>query len=88
MQFLFVSTNHVVWLTSVPSSRLATLPLTLLRIVNPRIRDFHPLGTFISISKELYLPFKAHTNGLSARAGKRLRFNIFCIFDVSASIEV
>ena len=44
IQFLFVSTNYEVWLTSVHGSPQTTLPLSLLTDTTPRIWDFNPLG--------------------------------------------
>ena len=46
MQFLFVSTDTAVWLTSVPRSLEATLPLTWLQGVTPAPKGLSPFGTF------------------------------------------
>ena len=59
IQFLFVSTNYAVWLTSVYGSPQATLPLALLTDTTPRIRDFNPLGLFCF---ENYIYHSRHTH--------------------------
>jgi len=66
MQFLFVRTNHAVWLTSVLTSRLATpvsstgqaLPLALLQDVTPVHRGLPPFGLFKSMN---YIYHSRHT---------------------------
>src|SRR5690606_3605508 len=47
MWFLFVSTDTAVWLTSVQTSRLTTLPLAWLRDVTPALKGLSPVGTLI-----------------------------------------
>src|SRR5690606_24566072 len=61
MQFLFVRTNHAVWLTLVLTSRLATLPLALLQDVTPAHRGLSPFGLFKSMN---YIYHSRHTHAV------------------------
>ena len=57
IQFLFVGTNHAVWLTSVYGSPQTTLPLALLRGVTPAHQGLAPLGLSFTIFKRTITKF-------------------------------
>lgn len=61
IQFLFVSTDTVVWLTSVPESPLTTLPLTWLRVTTPVLTGLSPFGTLEFMS---YIHHSRRTQGV------------------------
>src|SRR5699024_2277926 len=87
MQFLFVSTNPVVWLTSVPSSRLATLPLTLLQGVTPAHQGLSPVGDALLSFKKNYIYHSRRTQGIAKSGGEQLPFDVCARFNFRSSIE-
>jgi hypothetical protein len=70
MWFLFVSTDTAVWLTSVLTSQLATLPLAWLPGTTPALTGLSPFGTLNFMS---YIHHSRHTQHLYAMPFGTLR---------------
>ena len=77
MWFLFVSTDTAVWLTSVLTSQLATLPRAWLPGTTPALTGLSPFGTLNFMS---YIRHSRHTQWLAAivAQGRHTNQNYSC----------
>jgi hypothetical protein len=82
---LFVSSDTAVWLTSVPTSRLTTLPLAWLGVTTPPLTGLPPIGrhrladgeTFGSLNFMSYIHHSRRTTSACRKRGAAHRLTVF-----------